>query len=233
MPKTYSELEKDILDVLESGVKTANELSEKLEIPLSTLIDNLNKLISEDKLSKYTAPTAKSSGGRPPVYFGKPENIKELKNNDPAKIKILDALEQPRNLDYLVEALELPRKTLNRILKCLIAEGKIASHKQPYSFLYFGRPEQISELMEKPSELESQLLAALENPLTRDQLIKSLELPRTTIFDSLKKLLLKNDVVAFKYNKPNATRGRHKVYFLGAEKANKIKDIKILAYNWQ
>ena len=45
------------------------------------------------------------------------------------------------------------------------------------------------------SELEIQLLDVLkQGPMTRDQLVTKLEIPRTTIYDGLKKLMNRKEV---------------------------------------
>ncbi|MBD3188945.1 hypothetical protein GF325_19110 [Candidatus Bathyarchaeota archaeon] len=64
------------------------------------------------------------------------------------------------------------------------------------------------------SELETQLLGVLEDgPKTRDQLVKKLGIPRTTIYDGLKKLIINKEVKKYPLIVPNRGRGRPKVLF--------------------
>lgn len=64
------------------------------------------------------------------------------------------------------------------------------------------------------TQIEEQLLGALkQGPLTRDQLVKKLELPRTTIYDGLKKLILRNEVKKNPIYITERNRGRPVVLF--------------------
>jgi predicted transcriptional regulator len=73
--------------------------------------------------------------------------------------------------------------------------------------------------MEKPSvilpftELQLKLLACLDynGPLTRKELVRKLERPRTTIFDNLTKL--QEQGLVKKYSRNNGKRGRPYVYW--------------------
>lgn len=56
------------------------------------------------------------------------------------------------------------------------------------------------------------LNALLENqPATRMDLCKITGIPRTTIYDSLTRLILKK--VAIKYSNPSTSKGRPKIYY--------------------
>lgn len=61
-------------------------------------------------------------------------------------------------------------------------------------------------------DLESYLLKILQQgPMTRGQLSKATDIPRTTIYDVLVKLILQNKVE--KFTKNNNKPGRPKVYY--------------------
>jgi len=65
-----------------------------------------------------------------------------------------------------------------------------------------------------PSSLEEDLLKALEKgPMTRDDLAREMETPRTTLFDGLKKLIIKGDVKKYPHYTRDQGRGRPQVYF--------------------
>lgn len=49
--------------------------------------------------------------------------------------------------------------------------------------------------------------------LTRDQMVKALDIPRTTIYDSLKVLIKLGIVVKYPEFKPERNRGRPKILF--------------------
>jgi predicted transcriptional regulator len=230
LQKDYSENAKKILAILESGPKTQKELSQELNIPVSTIQGQLQRLLFDKKLGSCRGCTLNPLGGSPSIYFGKPEHIAELRQSNSIENKILEALNEPRTFDYLAEHINFRPKTIRTCLKKLISGKKVDSCCKEDA-LYFGKPEQVAELKEKPSALESQLLVMLENPMTRDEIVKSSKIPRSTIFDSLKKLILKNEVVSYK--EKNAARGRPRVYFLGAEKAKDIHDIELVDYDWK
>lgn len=62
--------------------------------------------------------------------------------------------------------------------------------------------------------LEDQLLDLLkEGPLTRDQLVKKLSMPRTTIYDGLKKLMSRNVVTKYPIYNTERVRGRPRIAF--------------------
>nr|MDO8112450.1 helix-turn-helix domain-containing protein [Candidatus Sigynarchaeota archaeon] len=64
------------------------------------------------------------------------------------------------------------------------------------------------------SPAEEKLLVVLkEGPLTRDQLIAKLGIPRTTIYDSLKKLILRNEVKKYPLFATERSKGRPQVLF--------------------
>lgn len=70
--------------------------------------------------------------------------------------------------------------------------------------------------------LDEQLLEVLKgNPMTRDQLVKKLGIPRTTIYDSLNKLKKKKIVKTYK-KKERIENGRSLVYFGLLEDVEKI-----------
>ncbi len=71
--------------------------------------------------------------------------------------------------------------------------------------------------------LEDQLMDLLkEGPLTRDQMVKKLSVPRTTIYDGLKKLMVRNCVTKYPLYSEDRGRGRPKIAFtlLDNEKEN-------------
>jgi len=64
------------------------------------------------------------------------------------------------------------------------------------------------------TEIEKKLLVLLKGkPATRDQLVKTMELPRTTIYDGLRKLMIKNKVKKNPLYLSEQGRGRPKVLF--------------------
>lgn len=64
------------------------------------------------------------------------------------------------------------------------------------------------------SPLEERLVDILkEGPLTRDQLVKKILVPRTTIYDGLKKLIVRNEVRKYPISGEERSRGRPKVMF--------------------
>nr|MDO8113935.1 helix-turn-helix domain-containing protein [Candidatus Sigynarchaeota archaeon] len=64
------------------------------------------------------------------------------------------------------------------------------------------------------SPIEEKLLVVLkEGPLTRDQLVKKLAVPRTTIYDGLKKLIVRNEVKKYPLFATERSRGRPQVLF--------------------
>jgi predicted ArsR family transcriptional regulator len=65
------------------------------------------------------------------------------------------------------------------------------------------------------SPIEEQLIGVLKDggPLTRDQLVKKMEVPRTTIYDGLKKLIQRDEVKKYPYYQTERSRGRPQVLF--------------------
>ena len=65
------------------------------------------------------------------------------------------------------------------------------------------------------SPIEERLLSILKNggPLTRDQLVKKMDVPRTTIYDGLKKLIMRNEVRKYPFYQAERSRGRPQVMF--------------------
>ena len=64
------------------------------------------------------------------------------------------------------------------------------------------------------SATEERLVALLkEGPQTRDQLVKKLRIPRTTIYDGLRKLIRRNEVKKFPLFATERSRGRPQVLF--------------------
>nr|MDO8113579.1 hypothetical protein [Candidatus Sigynarchaeota archaeon] len=67
---------------------------------------------------------------------------------------------------------------------------------------------------ESISPTEEKLLVVLkEGPLTRDQLVAKLAIPRTTIFDSLKKLIARNEAKKYPLFAAVRSKGRPQVLF--------------------
>jgi predicted ArsR family transcriptional regulator len=66
------------------------------------------------------------------------------------------------------------------------------------------------------SPIEERLISILKDggPLTRDQLVKKMDVPRTTIYDGLKKLIMRNEVKKYPYYKADQIRGRPPVMFV-------------------
>ena len=64
------------------------------------------------------------------------------------------------------------------------------------------------------SAIEERLIALLkEGPHTRDQLVKKLAVPRTTIYDGLRKLIIRNEVKKYPLFATDRSRGRPQVLF--------------------
>lgn len=64
------------------------------------------------------------------------------------------------------------------------------------------------------SAIEDKLLGVLhEGPLTRDQLVRKLKVPRTTIYDGIKKLITRNEVKKYPVFATERSRGRPQVLF--------------------
>lgn len=65
------------------------------------------------------------------------------------------------------------------------------------------------------SPIEERLLSILRDggPLTRDQLVKKMSIPRTTIYDGLKKLIMRNEVKKYPLYQAERSRGRPQVMF--------------------
>ena len=64
------------------------------------------------------------------------------------------------------------------------------------------------------SAIEERLVALLkEGPQTRDQLVKKMAIPRTTIYDGLRKLITRNEVKKFPLFATDRSRGRPQVLF--------------------
>ena len=65
------------------------------------------------------------------------------------------------------------------------------------------------------SPIEERLISVLADggPLTRDQLVKKMEIPRTTIYDGLKKLIMRDEVKKYPFYETERSRGRPQVMF--------------------
>jgi len=64
------------------------------------------------------------------------------------------------------------------------------------------------------SAIEERLVVLLkEGPQTRDQLVKKLAIPRTTIYDGLRKLIMRNEVKKFPLFATDRSRGRPQILF--------------------
>lgn len=65
------------------------------------------------------------------------------------------------------------------------------------------------------SPIEVQLISILKDggPLTRDQLVQKMAVPRTTIYDGLKKLIMRNEVKKYPFYQTERSRGRPQVLF--------------------
>jgi predicted ArsR family transcriptional regulator len=65
------------------------------------------------------------------------------------------------------------------------------------------------------SPIEERLISILKDggPLTRDQLVKKMDVPRTTIYDGLKKLIMRNEVKKYPFYQTERSRGRPQVMF--------------------
>ena len=63
-------------------------------------------------------------------------------------------------------------------------------------------------------KLERQIIALLKNgALTRDQLVEQLGIPRTTIYDSIRRLILWNIVTKYPLDTTERSRGRPRILF--------------------
>jgi predicted ArsR family transcriptional regulator len=64
------------------------------------------------------------------------------------------------------------------------------------------------------SAIEERLVSILkEGPQTRDQLVKKMHLPRTTIYDGCRNLIKRNEVKKFPLFATERSRGRPQVLF--------------------
>jgi len=64
------------------------------------------------------------------------------------------------------------------------------------------------------SAIEHKLIGVLkEGPLTRDQLVRKLAVPRTTLYDGLKKLIVRNEAKKYPVYATEQSRGRPQVLF--------------------
>ena len=65
------------------------------------------------------------------------------------------------------------------------------------------------------SPIEERLISLLKDggPLTRDQLVKKMAVPRTTIYDGLKKLITRNEVKKYPFYQTERSRGRPQILF--------------------
>lgn len=64
------------------------------------------------------------------------------------------------------------------------------------------------------STIEDELLGVLKGgPLTRDQLVQKINKPRTTIYDGLRKLIMRNQVKKYPIFATDRPRGRPQVLF--------------------
>ena len=64
------------------------------------------------------------------------------------------------------------------------------------------------------SSLEIKLKEILKGrALTRDQMVTILDIPRTTIYDGLKKLIVRGLVIKYPEFKPERSKGRPKILF--------------------
>ena len=84
------------------------------------------------------------------------------------------------------------------------------THQQPR---YIMNPELL--LVMPVSAIEEKLFGVLKDgPLTRDQLVKKLGgTPRTTIYDGLRKLIIRNKVKKYPVFATERSRGRPQVLF--------------------
>lgn len=69
------------------------------------------------------------------------------------------------------------------------------------------------------SPLEEQLIDILkEGPLSRDQMVQKLHIPRTTIYDGLKRLMMRGAVTKYPLYLEERGRGRPVVVFMLTDK---------------
>ncbi|MFX0103136.1 MAG: helix-turn-helix domain-containing protein [Candidatus Hodarchaeota archaeon] len=68
--------------------------------------------------------------------------------------------------------------------------------------------------LKEKSPLEIQLLNLLsDGAMTRGEMVKKLGIPRTTIYDGLKRLIVRNEVKKYPLHNQERARGRPKVLF--------------------
>jgi predicted ArsR family transcriptional regulator len=83
------------------------------------------------------------------------------------------------------------------------------------------------------SAIEEKLLGVLKaGPLTRDQLVQQLHVPRTTIYDGLKLLIAAGEVEKYPVFTENQGRGRPRMFFAlydGADKAPQNNEALVMA----
>jgi len=65
------------------------------------------------------------------------------------------------------------------------------------------------------SPVEERLISLLKDggPLTRDQLVKKMAIPRTTIYDGLKKLIVRGEAKKYPFYQTERSRGRPQILF--------------------
>ncbi len=68
-------------------------------------------------------------------------------------------------------------------------------------------------ILSRMDDLDRQILSLLreKGPMTREEIVKNLNVPRTTVYDRLVKMIL-NGLVE-KYSNTRRTRGRPKVFY--------------------
>ena len=86
--------------------------------------------------------------------------------------------------------------------------------QHPVEYQAFLDEERNDMKLKSISATEERLVALLkEGPQTRDQLVKKLRIPRTTIYDGLRKLIRRNEVKKFPLFATERSRGRPQVLF--------------------
>ena len=100
------------------------------------------------------------------------------------------------------------RTAMMRVMLQMASENKRVSNPLDSTGL-------VDDKLKSISPVEERLIAVLKDggPLTRDQLVKKMDIPRTTIYDGLKKLIMRSEVRKYPFYQVERARGRPQVLF--------------------
>ena len=73
----------------------------------------------------------------------------------------------------------------------------------------------LAEKLKSISPMEEKVIAVLKDggPLTRGQLVKKMGVPRTTIYDGIRKLIARGEVKKYPFYQTERSRGRPQILF--------------------